>query len=158
MYKSNNIGFYGIKYFPLVCGIILLILGFWIIIDPTFEVTVNEVKRKAILTDCIVPFSFAVALFILHFTLGQRVVKMTVTNSSLEFDFKGKRITKSWKEVETIKKYRLVAPPLYSVSFEDDDKSYFFNSGYFFITTPFFVFDLSEMGNFIKERRKRFNL
>lgn len=69
----------------------------------------------------------------------------------------GEKKTKSWTDVDEVTRYWLVAPPVYSVTFEDG-KKYYFTSGLFFIVTPVYVFDLSEMGKFILDRRKDIDL
>lgn len=78
---------------------------------------------------------------------------MRISNNEFDFSARGEKIIKNWNEVENIKKYWFLAPPLYSVRFENEDKTYFFTTRYFCIVVPFYVFDISEMGSFIKKRK-----
>jgi hypothetical protein len=116
----------------------------------------NELAQNANLNEAVSFFIFAILLLLFYFIVGRRVVAMSVTNSSLEFNFKGETITRKWNDVEYIKKSWLIAPPLYSVRFKDTTQSYYFNTGYRFIAIPFFIFDTSDMGQFIKNKKKHF--
>ena len=154
MYESSNYSYVSVKYVPLIIGLLFLTIAFWIMIDPTFEITVNGVKRNAIFSDSYLPLFFGLLSTLFYLTIGQRIVKMRISNNEFEFLVKGEKIIMNWSEVETIKKYWFIAPPIYSVKFENVDRTYFFTTRYLFIVVPFYVFDISEMGNFIKKRKK----
>ncbi len=153
MYESSNYSYVSVKYVPLIIGIVFLTVAFWIMIDPTFEITVNGEKRNAIFSDSYFPLFFGLLCILFYWTIGQRIVKMRISNNEFEFSAKGKKIIKNWNEVENIKKYWFVAPPTYSVRFENEDKTYFFTTRYICIVIPFYVFDISDMGDFIKKRK-----
>lgn len=132
---------------------LFLLMAVWILIDPTYyEVTVNGVKRDAVMSDSLIPFIFGVIAILIYVTVGKRIVRMRINNNEFAFNIKGKEIVKSWSDVEEIKKYWFVAPPLYSVRFENGN-TYFFATKYMCIVIPFYVFDISEMGSFIKKRK-----
>ena len=154
MYESSNYSYISVKYVPLIIGILFLTIAFWIMVDPTFEITVNGEKRNAIFSDSYLPLIFGILSIFFYLTIGQRIVKMRISNNEFEFSAKGEKINKNWSEVENIKKYWFVVPPIYSVRFENIDKTYFFTTRYLCIVVPFYVFDISEMGNFIKKRKK----
>lgn len=154
MYESSNYSYASVKYVPLIVGILLLTIAFWIMIDPTFEITVNGVKRDAIFSDSYLPLFLGLLSVLFYLTIGQRIVKMRININAFEFTTKGEKNIKNWSEVETIKKYWFIAPPLYSIRFENEDKAYFFTTKYFCIVVPFYVFDISDMGDFIKKRKK----
>jgi hypothetical protein len=154
MYKSNIISYLTIKYFPLAFGIVCLIIALWFMIDPDLEVTVNGGKRDAVFSDSFVPLTLGLVPLFIYFVFGQRIVRMKMNNNELKFKFKGEEKLKLWNEVESIKKFWLAVPPLYSVKFENDKTIFLFNTSLGSIVTPVKVFDYSEMGNFIKERKK----
>jgi len=129
-------------------------VAFWIMVDPTFEITVNGVKRNAVFSDSYLPLSFGLLTIFYYLTIGKRIVKMRINNNEFEFSIKGEKIIKNWSEVENIKKYWFVAPPIYSVKFENVKRTYFFTTRYWCVVIPFYVFDISEMGNFIKRKKK----
>ena len=134
MYKSSNFSYVAVKYIPLFIGLLLLIIAFWIMIGLSFEITVNNVKRNAVFSDGFVPLIIGLLAIIFYFTIGQRIVKMKINNNNFEFKIKGIELIKNWDEVETIKKYWIIAPPLYSVKFENDNTTYLFTTAYFCIT------------------------
>lgn len=153
MYESSNYSYISIKYIPLIVGLLFLLMAIWVIIDPTYyEITVNGVKRDAVMSDSLIPSIFGVLAILIYWTVGKKTVKMRINNNEFVFNFKGEEVVKSWSDVEEIKKYWFVAPPLYSVKFEND-KKFFFTTKYFCIVIPFYVFDISEMGSFIKKRK-----
>jgi hypothetical protein len=142
-----------VKFIPLIIGILFLIIAFWIIVDPTYyEVTVNGVKRDAVMSDSLIPFIFGILAILIYVAVGKRTVKMRINRNEFVFKFNGEEIVKNWSEVEEIKKYWFVAPPLYSIKFKNDN-TYFFTTKYMCIVIPFYVFDISEMGSFIKKRK-----
>ncbi|MCB2220217.1 MAG: hypothetical protein KQI35_07485 [Bacteroidetes bacterium] len=136
-------------------GLLFLFMALWIMTDPTLEITVNGVKRHALWTDGLLPLSFGGLALIFYGIVGRRVVAMRMGPQKLQMDYKGKFITKTWAEVETIKKYWLVAPPLYSVTFKNDPKPFYFTTRNWFIATPIGVYDLSAMGKFIRDQKKK---
>jgi hypothetical protein len=154
MYESSNYSYVSVKFVPLIIGIMFLTVAFWIMIGPFFEITVNGVKRKAIFSDSYLPLSFGLLTVLFYLTIGQRIVKMKISNNEIEFSVKGEKIRKNWGEVENIKKYWFVAPPFYSVRFENVGRTYFFTTRFLCIVVPFYVFDISEMGSFIKRKKQ----
>ena len=153
MHQSNTLNYIVLKYVTLAFGAYLLLMTLLLLFDPTFDVTVNGVKRPAEPGDSLFTLIPAIFLLLLYLVYGRRVVKMQISRNEFVFTTGGQEQTRAWKEVEEVKRYWLVAPPVYSVTFEDGE-TYYFNSGLFFIVTPFYVFDLSEMGRFIMKRRK----
>lgn len=153
MHESSNYSYISIKYIPLIVGLLFLLMSIWVIIDPTYyEITVNGVKRDAVRSDSLLPLIFGLFAIIIYLTVGRKTVKMRINNNEFVFNFKGKENVESWGDVEKIKKYWFVAPPLYSVKFENGN-NFFFTTKYFCIIIPFYVFDISEMGSFIKKRK-----
>jgi len=154
MYESSNYSFISLKYLPLLLGFFFIINALWIIVDPAFEIIENGEKRNAILSDSYIPLILGLFSLLFYFTLGQRVVRMRISNNEFEFRYKKEKIIKDWAVVEKIEKYWFVAPPLYSVKFENENITYFFTTSILCIVTPGYVFDISDMGAFIKKRRK----
>ena len=153
MHESSNYSYISIKYIPLIVGLLFLLMAIWVIIDPTYyEITVNGVKRDAVRSDSLMPLVFGILAIFIYLTVGRKTVKMRINNNEFVFNFKGKENVESWGDVEKIKKYWFVAPPLYSVKFENGD-TFFFTTKYICIIIPFYVFDISEMGSFIKKRK-----
>lgn len=153
MYESSNYSYISIKYVPLIVGMLFLLIAVWILIDPTYyEVTVNGVKRDAVMSDSLIPFIFGILAILIYVTVRKRIVRMRINKNEFLFKFKGEEIVKNWRDVEEIKKYWFVDPPLYSVRFENGN-TYFFTTKYMCIVIPFYVFDISEMGSFIKKRK-----
>ena len=153
MHESSNYSYISIKYIPLIVGLLFLLMAIWVIIDPTYyEITVNGVKRDAVRSDSLMPLIFGILAIFIYLTVGRKTVKMRINNNEFVFNFNGKENVESWGDVEKIKKYWFVAPPLYSVKFENGN-TFFFTTKYFCIIIPFYVFDISEMGSFIKKRK-----
>jgi hypothetical protein len=153
MHESSNYSYISIKYIPLIVGLLFLLMAIWVIIDPTYyEITVNGVKRDAVRSDSLMPLIFGILALFVYLTVGRKTVKMKINNNEFVFNFKGKENVESWGDVEKIKKYWFVAPPLYSVKFENGN-TFFFTTKYFCIVIPFYVYDISEMGSFIKKRK-----
>lgn len=154
MYESSNNSFFSIKYVPIIISVILFTVTLLIFFYPNFEITVNGVERKALLSDSYLPLFFGVVSFLFFIIIGRRVVKMRIDNNEFEFLVRGEKVIKQWSEVKELKKYWFVAPPLYSVRFENDEDTYFFTTKYVCIVLPFYVIDLSGMGSFIKKRKQ----
>ncbi|MCB0822911.1 MAG: hypothetical protein KDC09_09460 [Bacteroidales bacterium] len=153
MYQSSTYSYVNIKFIPLIIGLLFIVISIWIMFDPTIEITVNGVKRNAALGDSFFPLLLGLLCILFHLAIGHKIIKLRISNNELEFMANGKKYVKKWSEVSDLKKYWLIAPPLYSIKFKNEKKTYYFTTSYFCIVTPIKVFDLSEMGNFIKKKK-----
>lgn len=154
MYQSSNHSFQSVKYSPLFIGIVFLFVGIWIVLAPIFEIEVNGVKKIAEISDSYPNFILGSIFVVYYLLIGKRVVKMNINSDEFWFVHRGNSYVKPWSEVDTLKKYWLAVPPVYGVKFENDRRTYLFTTRYFCLAMPFYVFDLSEMGRFIKKRKK----
>lgn len=154
MYKSSIINYFTFKFFPLIAGSISIIISISILLGADFDSTNNSADKKSVYEDAITFFIIGFAILIFYFKICWNFVRMKIYQNHFEFKYNGMSVHRKWVEVEKIKRYWMVAPPFYSVKFENDERVYYFNSGWFYITLPFYVLDLSEMGEFIKNRKK----
>lgn len=154
MYESSIAGHLTVKYMSLVLGMIFLVLTLFFIFDPSIQITINGEKRDAVFIDSFIPGIFCLLFFVIYFFVGRRVVRIKMNNNHISFKWKGKMVKKSWAEVDSVKRYWMVAPPLYSLKFENETTTFFFNTRYLCIIIPFYVFDISKMGKFITDKMK----
>ena len=131
-----------------------MILGIWVVLEPNFQISVNGIKRHVVSNDGYWAISFGFLNIIHYLLIGQFIVKMRISDDDFEFSYQKEKIVRKWSEVKAIKKFWFIAPPLYYIKFENEKRIYFFTTSYICFIIPFFVFDLSGMGDFIKRRKE----
>ncbi len=65
----------------------------------------------------------------------------------------------SWEDVERLSLSRLIFPPFYTIKFKEEERAFYFISSKFgFGLVPIFVWDWSDMGAFIKDQKKLYDI
>jgi len=150
MTKSSTTQYLICKYGLYILGLILLTVG---------VLNLVEVEFKEFDTTNVGSIILGLALIILNLAIMDR---FRIAHLD-EFDlyFPGKQPLKfKWTEVKNINRIPFVTPPIYSVTFKNNDLKIIFNSessfGYAEIEINGFFksFDLSEMGSLIEKMKK----
>lgn len=97
--------------------------------------------------------ALANAVLIPWLVIKDRLIQLEVNNSGLLIYSDGKIEKVDWHQVERISQIVLVHPPLYKLKLREQDDYYIFIPRPFFISIGFWVWDISPMGKFIKQKK-----
>ena len=158
MYESNKLNFYILKIgFP----ILLIGLGVFYIFILSGFLNINEAKSiKANSSDSDIVFAVFLILAAIFYTIfvSTNIFILKADANRLEFKSGNRQITNTWSEVTVITKLWCIYPNLYFLRFENDKKYYFFTTGLLSYHFIIFSYDASEMGNFIRKRKRELHV
>lgn len=142
------------KYGILLTGTLFLVNPLWILIDPNATVTVNGEQQLATITDSITLSIIPIIFISIGIVFYLKLRQINFSYSEIKIYDNLIEIKKTWLDVDKIKMFRSVAPPLYSIKFKGEHRTHWFVTKIWFISIPFYTWDLSEMGDVIQQKKK----
>lgn len=158
MHKSKKILYWMFKYGILLIGVLGCLNLVFVIINPESTIEVNGVEKRPDIYDSVILLSFPLLFLLLGMLCYRKVVRVEMSHSGISITDGNETFEKKWIEVKRLNLFRLVYPPFYSIAFEGESESYWFATNNSFISFPLFTIDLSEMGTFLKRKKKEFRL
>jgi len=154
MDESNKWNYYHIKYMIPIIGLITSTTSIWCLIDPNLIITENGFIEENKLSYSLILLIIGILGFVYFIFVSKKMIRIKIDINYIEFTYKKETIINEWADIINITRYWAIAPPFYSIRFENENKTYFFNTGNSHISLPFYVIDTSDMGKFINKKRK----
>ena len=133
----------------------------------TFILTANYLTGKGFVTaegdsyemtfyDLASSLIFPILIVMLGVYLKDRVVALELGAQQITIDDGSSEEKIKWSEVDKIRLLWFVQPPLYILRIKEREGYYLFATGWFSVNLGGFVWDPSEMGDYIKLKRKEY--
>jgi hypothetical protein len=145
MYSTNNSRYNFLRCYNLIFGIGFILIGILAFL--------NVIPGEELVGYFFTITGIVILIPTLVF-LHSKLANVRITDEKITLSYKNESTIKEWSEVEKIKRFWLAAPPQYLIKFKNDEKKYYFTTEKDYVSTPFYVFDFSEIGNFIKRKMK----
>ena len=90
--------------------------------------------------------------------IKDRFVTVSLGGQNITIDYGGEKEKINWTEVEKITQLKLVTPPLYKLKIKNNEHTYIFVSQPYSISLGFGTIDTSDMGAFIKKKKRELRI
>ncbi len=90
--------------------------------------------------------------------IKDRVVKVKLGGQNITIFESNQTETVNWLEVESLKQLIFIEPPLYKLRIKDQEGYYLFVSQPYFLSFGFGTIDASDMGSFIKRKKRELGI
>lgn len=155
--ESDLSGTYFMKYIFLILSVVFALLAAVSWFAPEL-VSFNGAPIVFGLPELILLGFVIVIFFLVHLLISDLFVQVNLDHQRIKFTRKGKHEEYTWNEVESIRQVPSVSPPLYKLKFKDESGYLLFITKRSHIQFGWAVTDLSEMGEFIKEKKIHFGI
>jgi hypothetical protein len=155
--QSDKLYYRLFKYGLLFVGLLILVLALtsWFITD---SMTINGEKgtRDIFVTSILGLFGL---VFILTFiAIKDKFAVVKLGNQTIQIEHRGQDVVVNWLDVESISQIQFVHPPLYKIKTRGNESILWFNTEPKYFNIAGFVTDISDMGEFIKKKKKELGI
>ncbi len=157
MHQSDKFQYYFVKYAFIFFGSLFFVV-FIALILTNAEITINVEKENATFQNIFPFFLFPLIFGLIGLYLNKKLKLVKLNDSQFEISDSNYQRISNWEDIEKIKMLRLVAPPMYTVKFLDEDKAHLFVTRNSFISIAVYTWDLSEMGKIIKRKKRQLGI
>jgi hypothetical protein len=154
---SNKIYYRLFKYGFLAVGLLIISLSIISWIAPE-SITINgEPSQKDFYVTAIFGL-IGVVLILIFIVIKDKFAIVEIKNQTITISHLGHDITVSWMDVEQISQMQFVYPPLYRIKVKTFPEVIWFNTQPKYFEINGFVTDVSDMGDFIKKKKKELGI
>lgn len=154
---SDKSPFYTYKYLPLGAGSVVILMTVFMHVFPERS-TVNGEPGPLGLWNTLLFLLIGTAFILISVFLNEKLVLVELTDQYIYIKKGGKSVPVEWTNVTEVEMLPIFFPPLYKLRIRNF-------AGYFLFTTKeygahavFFVWDWSDMGSFIKKKKKELGI
>ncbi|MEM6738120.1 MAG: hypothetical protein AAF620_18840 [Bacteroidota bacterium] len=155
--KSNSLYTQLIKHIFLIPAILAFGIGLkgYLIED---SIVVNGELSKFDLYDLLIAVAIGILMIIFWLLLKNKVVRVKLGGQNVTVYEGGEEEKINWLEIESLNQLIFIQPPLYKLRIKDREGYYLFVTQPFSISFGFGTYDLSEMGSFLKKKKRELEI
>jgi len=154
MYKSSKLYLIFYKYVCLLFSSIWVINWLYLSIAPDSVITINGVTQEANFLNSIIFLIFGAIFSLPYFLVGKKMVYVEMENVKIRIKKNGQFREYEWSQVEYIQLSLIILPPTYRLKITGNPNTFLFCTGINGFAVPFYVWDFTEMGKFIKKMKQ----
>ncbi|MBN7817990.1 hypothetical protein [Algoriphagus pacificus] len=155
--ESHKTSYTLFKFAPLGIGIIILTSAIISYFYPHLIIMNGEPMEK----DLFITLIFAligIFFLILFFAIKDKFVWVKMGDQTIEINSGSIKEKVNWLDVESISQIQFVSPPLYSIKLKGKETTHWFNTSNHFMQAGGFTKDMSDMGSFIKKKKRELGI
>ena len=155
--ESNKTYHYFFKYCLLGISILLIIVaGVSWFVPETMMINGQQGMQDISIT--LIFGLISILAFLTFLIIKDKFALVELGNQSIKIKYKGQEENIQWIDVEEVKLFRFVSPPLYKLRLKHRDETIWFNTEPNYVSINGFVSDLSEMGDFIEKKKRELGI
>ena len=154
---SDRSAYYTYKYVPFFGGALIILMLLLMHIFPENS-TFNDEPGPPDLWSTVIFILIGLVLFLVPFLYIDKLVRVELGNQYINIKKGDNVVPIEWVNVEKVEMLPFFFPPLYKLKLRNYDGYFLFNTGQSGAYALFFIWDWSEMGSFIKKKKKEFGI
>jgi hypothetical protein len=156
--ESNSNYHLFFKYVLLLVGLLLISIPvIWYVFPEQVEIN-GEVGASQPLAAIVIMELLGVLSIIVFFLVKDKFAIVELSNQTITIRKEGEERTVNWVDVDFITQIQFVQPPLYKLRIRGEEETIWFNTHPIYVSVGGFTSDLSEMGSFIKKKKRELGL
>lgn len=151
--KSNSLYTQLLKHTFLIFAILAFGIGLkgYLLED---SIVVNGEPTKFDIFDLLIAVAIGILMIVFWLLLKDNVVAVKLGGQNLTIYENGEEEQINWFDIESLSQLIFIQPPLYKLRIKDREGYYLFVTQPFSFNFGFGTYDLSEMGSFLKKKKK----
>lgn len=155
--ESNSLYTALIKHVFLIPAVIIITFGINGFLAGE-SIIVNGEEKFLDFFDLLIVFAIGLTFVILWLLIKDRVVNVKLGGQNITIFENGETEIINWMEVQSLKQLIFIEPPLYKLRIKNQSGYYLFVTQPIFLNFGFGIIDGSEMGAFIKKKKRELRI